>query len=428
MAIDIYGRLRISDAFTIFDYYPTALTANSNLDEDKWISSTVGGTQTYNAQNFINMSISGSNKYIIRYSKFPLLYQTGKSRLVYMSGVLMASPGTNNEARIGIFNIIMDQNLGLPVLTNSLPTINEGIYLKTDGTTLFFCNITQTNPTEILNTNVIQQTNWNIDIFDGKGPSGKTLTSSNISQVLLIVIDQEWLGGGRTRCGFLLNGNIYYAHQFINNDVVQSYSTPNVRLCYYLNSKSLSTGTPIMKQICSSANCEGLYKSIGKYKSVSTGLTNVTISTTNKSIIMAIRIKRLGTNCSYPNGIFSLYNLNLCYNGGSSNKILNYEVQIHSTFGSIGTVTGLVGTWIAVKDSIIEYYIGTGQYIAPTYDGYICIGGYSVSSYQKNYTFNNTEILLSNLSCSQYDTMYIIGLGSQNNYTCNASADIIEKI
>ena len=87
MATDVYGRLRISDTFTIFNYYPTPLTANSNLDENKWISSTSGGTQTYNSQNFINMSITGSNKYIIRYSKFPLIYQSGKSRLVYISGV-----------------------------------------------------------------------------------------------------------------------------------------------------------------------------------------------------------------------------------------------------------------------------------------------------------------------------------------------------
>lgn len=428
MATDVYGRLRISDTFTIFNYYPTPLTANSNLDENKWISSTSGGTQTYNSQNFINMSITGSNKYIIRYSKFPLIYQSGKSRLVYISGVLMASSGTNNEARIGLYNVNMN-GTGLPILTNSLPTIQEGIYLKTNGTTIYWCNITQTNTSEILDTNLIAQTNWNIDIFDGKGPSGKTLTITNIGQILLLVIDQEWLGAGRIRCGFLIDGNIYYAHQFINfGNVIQSSSTPKLRICYYLNNLSSSTGTPIMKQLCSTSMIEGCQFSIGKYNSINTGLSNVAVSTTNKSIILAIRIKHSDINCTYPNGIFSLYNLNLVYSGTSASKLLNYEVQIHSTFGSIGTVTGTGGTWISVKDSILEYYIGTGQYITPSSDGYICTSGYCGTAYDKNFSFNNTEILLSNLTCSQYDIMYIVAIGSQNNYTCCASANFVEDI
>ena len=76
----------------------------------------------------------------------------------------------------------------------------------------------------------VPQSSWNIDTFNGNGPSGKTLTvAANANKTFLIVIDQEWLGVGRLRCGFVIDGVIYYAHQFLHNGLqVQYTKTPRI--------------------------------------------------------------------------------------------------------------------------------------------------------------------------------------------------------
>ena len=92
MALDAFGRLRVSENFTTFNYYPSPLSNNTTLDIDVFVSRQNGGTQTYDAQNFITMPISGfGDTYSLRPTKQPMIYQPGKSRLIYMTGVLMAT-------------------------------------------------------------------------------------------------------------------------------------------------------------------------------------------------------------------------------------------------------------------------------------------------------------------------------------------------
>jgi len=109
MALDAFGRLRTSDCFTTFNYYPSAMSSNTTLDIDIWVSGQTGGAQSYNSQNYINMPTSASRvTYSIRTTKQPMIYQPGKSRLIYMTGVLMTSlpigAGSANS-HMGIFTV-----------------------------------------------------------------------------------------------------------------------------------------------------------------------------------------------------------------------------------------------------------------------------------------------------------------------------------
>ena len=72
MALDAFGRLRTSDCFTTFNYYPSAMTSNTTLDIDVWVPGETGGAQSYNSQNYINMPISGSGV-TIRFTISPTL-------------------------------------------------------------------------------------------------------------------------------------------------------------------------------------------------------------------------------------------------------------------------------------------------------------------------------------------------------------------
>ena len=144
-----------------------------------------------------------------------MIYQPGKSRLIFMTGVLMTSTGTGagTNSHMGLFSV----DTSIP------PVITEGTYLRCDGTNLIWEDVTQSvTPTVI-------QSSWNIDIFNGNGPSGKTLTKANAAQTLLLVLDQEWLGVGRIRCGFIIDAVIYYGHQFLHNGFTVQYTkTPRI--------------------------------------------------------------------------------------------------------------------------------------------------------------------------------------------------------
>lgn len=94
-ALDAFGRLRVAGCFTTFNYYPSLVSVNTSLDIDVWVSrETTPGTQAYDTKNFINMPITtGATNYSLRTTKQPMIYQPGKSRLIYMTGILMTSTG-----------------------------------------------------------------------------------------------------------------------------------------------------------------------------------------------------------------------------------------------------------------------------------------------------------------------------------------------
>lgn len=63
----------------------------------------------------------------------------------------------------------------------------------------------------------IPQSQWNIDKFDGTGPSGFNLDTGRMQ---MAYIDYSWYGAGFIRYGFrAANGNVTYAHKILNNNV-----------------------------------------------------------------------------------------------------------------------------------------------------------------------------------------------------------------
>jgi hypothetical protein len=92
----------------------------------------------------------------------------------------------------------------------------NGIFLRQNGTTnLQWVRRTSTSGSVV--DNAVAQSSWNIDKFDGTGVSGLTL---DVTKVFIIVIDAQFLGMGRVRVGFDINGMIYWAHQFLHANVL----------------------------------------------------------------------------------------------------------------------------------------------------------------------------------------------------------------
>ena len=148
-------------------------------------------------------------------------YQPGRSQQVLMTGV-MGAKKTNVRQRIGLFDA------------------NNGLFFEQDGTNLKVVRRTKTSGVVV--DNAVFQSAWNIDHLDGAGKSGILL---DMSKAQIFVIDFEWLGVGRVRFGFNINGITYYCHQIFNaNNLTTVYmQTANLPLRYELQNTAASRYT-----------------------------------------------------------------------------------------------------------------------------------------------------------------------------------------
>jgi hypothetical protein len=408
MSLDAFGRLRTSECFTTFSYYPSLLTNNSSLDIDAWVTVKGGtGSATYNSSNYINMQVSATNDYVVRKTKQPMEYQPGKSRLIYITGTMLGEDiGADTiTTRLGLFNTD----------SSTPPLVTEGIYFQTDGTNLQWCETTQ------LSTTIVNQSSWNIDIFDGNGPSGKTLTTSDLQIALLFVIDQEWLGVGRVRVGFCIEGIIYYAHAFNHSLSVQYTKTPRQRITYQINGTTV-TSTHTMRQMCSTAISESGYFPLCPRVAISTTSNGVTMKVAGtKYILLALKLQSI-----YTDGLIKLLGSITSYHG-KNGKTGFYEIQLHSTNGSIGSINGTMPTYTNISNSISQYSVGDGSQTINT-DGFVLSSGFVTTNSNAIIVRTPNDTLLTRTICTEYDTFYLVASGNSSDDKMFGTLEFIESI
>jgi len=267
--LDSFGRQRVSEPYTIF--YSKQIVDKGSL----FFSEATGAgtsTITYNTGDAsTTLYASGSGAYAIRQTNMRFNYQPGKSQQILTTFVLgEAESGTT--ARVGYFNT----HTGAPYTGN-----RDGIYFGRDDGGYFWA-ISKTGIE-----NKVYQEDWEIDNFTGDGPSAATLdfTKSQIGAT-----DFEWLGVGSVRCGFVYNGEFYYAHQFNHaNNIEGVYmSSPNHSIRYEVFSDGPVTA---LKQISASVQSEGGFNSIGVSVGVSTNGTSVDVAHNTDEILLAVRLQ-----------------------------------------------------------------------------------------------------------------------------------------
>jgi hypothetical protein len=317
---DAFGRLRISEPFTLFD------SSHRYADNGLWATATGGtGNATFNQnQGLMDLNIStGSGCYIYRETKKVFPYQPGKS-LLSMCTFTMSPPQTNLVQRIGYFGSA------------------DGIFIEQSGSTLNLVKRTSVSGSTI--EVKVPQSQWNGDTLNGTGYSQYTLDTTK-SQILWN--DMEWLGAGTIRMGFIIGGKFVLAHSFHHaNQIEGTYlTTASLPLRYEIfNVGNLSTsGT--LKQICSTVMSEGGYELRGSQRSIGTPIT------TGKSLADA------GT--AYP-----LVSLKLKSNRldaiviPSAVSALTVDTSI-CEWKLIKGATTLGGSWTSAgDDSSVEYNIG----------------------------------------------------------------------
>lgn len=408
MATDAFGRLRISDTYTLFEYYPSAATSLTNNDVDIWVNDVVSTASIgYNSgTNVVELDCNANGDIATRSTKLPMRYQPGKSRLFYFSAVPLSRVNGGSEdftSRIGFFSVDGSKN---PV---------QGHYFETDGTTLYWvCTYGGTE-------NKIAQSNWNIDTFDGSGPSGKTLTISDMLNANLFVLDQEWLGVGRVRAGFNIEGVNYYANQFISNVPYPYTTTPRLPITYQMKATTISSSIKL-GQVCCTAISEGGYTPIGSRISVGNGTDGANLASSGtKYILLGIKLQS-----GITTGILDVLSLDALYSGNTSNNA-KIELQLHSSNGSIGATTGTI-TFTPESNSIIEVFRGATSGTNPsiTTDGFILSSKYLLQKSDINLNSTEYSVQLTRSEVSQYDTLYVVAeVDSGTNQTIGATIDLI---
>jgi hypothetical protein len=266
-SIDAFARLRVSNPVTLFE--------NKQVYDDQpllWANQTAnGGAIIYNSDRASStLSINGTNgSSAIRQSKQRINYQPGKSLLLLNTFVL--GLGANNvRKRAGLFNE------------------NNGIYLQQNNSVLSF--VVRSFVGGFVSENVVNQSSWNLDRLDGTGPSGVTL---DITKAQILLMDIEWLGVGRIRIGFIINGIFIYAHEFNHANIIDSVymSSPNLPVRYEIT--NTAAGDPAqLEEICSTAISEGGNTILGILRSANRGTTGISVTTGNGLVpLISIRLK-----------------------------------------------------------------------------------------------------------------------------------------
>jgi len=328
--LDSFGRLRISSPLTIFDskniYNDTDLGAdeeNLPLFYDNQEVSGSGTSTTYNVNESsqgISVSANTAGKRV-RQTKRRFNYQSGKSQL-YLNSFIIGAQKDGITKREGYF----DDNNGFFL------EISDDVYL-----------VRRTYVTGTPVDNKVAQSNWNVDTFDGTGPSSINL---DFDKTQILFSDFEWLGVGGIRMGFVVDNTFYVAHEFLNaNNLTKVYmSTPNLPIRSEISNDGTGDADSLI-QICSSVISEGGQEDTGIIRYLSTAGTSLNANTENTIYcVLAIRLKT-------------------AYIGETIKQInANIQIQTASDRGEWillfnPTIAGTV-TYTGLSQSGIEYFRG----------------------------------------------------------------------
>jgi hypothetical protein len=347
---DAFGRLRVSQPFTLFD------SSHRFSDNGLWATSNTAGNSSVaftENQSLIAMTVgTTANAEVIRETTKVFSYQPGKSLLI-LNTFAMNTPKANVRQRVGYFGA------------------DNGIYLENDGTTNYL--VVRSNTSSVVTETRVAQTDWNIDKFDGTGystQSGGTEhgTGIDVSKTNIFWTDVEWLGVGDVRCGFVVDGKLVTAHIFHNDNrnTVPYMTTASLPLRLEIKNTDVSASNSTLKQICSSVISEGGYELFGTQQAAGTAIdVPVDLPTAGTYYpVISIRLKQ-----NRLDAIVILTALSIL---GVSNAYYNWQIRA-------GANTTAGGTWVSAgSNSAVEYKLDGGSVTG----GRILASGYTGATNQ----------------------------------------------
>lgn len=250
----------------------------------------------------------------------------------------------------------------------------NGIIYRQDGTNgLYVVRRSSTSGSVV--DSAVAQASWNIDKMDGTGPSGITL---DVTKVFIVVVDLQFLGMGRIRVGFDINGVLYYVHEFLNANILTVPYMQTATLPVQALMTCTSTAAPAsMKFKCASVISEGGFLDNAGF-TFSTPEGTVTAASGARTHLVSMR-PRTTFNSLVNREYIRLEDFNLIVTG---NNPIFYELVIGATFS-------VAPTWANVNttNSSVEY--GTGGTFSSLSSGIVIDSGYINASAQNKGSIND---------------------------------------
>lgn len=336
---DAFDRLRVSEPYTLFQVHHVFGKEGDFMDE----LTSGSGTSTHNSTNsYVQMALadSGTGK-VIRQSYEYIPYQPGKSRLMLFTGVLETSGGvTNSVSRIGCFDSTTDKT--------DVSGTGNGHFFELNGTTMYVVERLNDSDTQIA------QASWNVDVLNGEGSSGLTVT--DWSKSFIFAIDMGWLGVGVVRMGFFINGSFREVHRF-NHSGVGSPSSSGIQVPYIKYAKlpvryEISSSSAVnseMRMMSSSVTSEGGFNPIGNLFSIS-NLNSVTINSASTfDPIISVRLRETEP---YNRTTLIIRGINVINTSGGNGNFMHYRLYI---LPDSNALTG--ASWVNedTNDSSVQY-------------------------------------------------------------------------
>ena len=239
MAVDAFGRARVSEPFTLFDSF------HRFQDNGRISQFTSGAANTVHDPNssiiLCNVGTTAGDA-VKRESSRVFAYQPGKSLQILQTFVL-SPPKAGLRQRYGYFG---EKN---------------GIFLEVANNDVFFVERSSSSGT--LQETRVPQSQWNVDPMDGNGPSALTL---DLTKAQIMFTDIEWLGLGTVRNGFVIDGKLIHCHSFHHaNKIATTYmGTACLPVRMEVENTADTASPSTTKIVCTSVISEGGYDLRGR--------------------------------------------------------------------------------------------------------------------------------------------------------------------
>lgn len=270
--LDAFGRLRVSETFTLFDSKQIFDNAPLFWDDQETSGGGTGSSHSVDkAATIISVDAVAGKRIRQTYMRFN--YQSGKSQLCDLT-MSEFDTTSGNTKEMGLF----DNDNGL-------------FFRSKDG---LLSVVRRSKVTGAVVDVVVDQVDWNID---GLGDSGNTKNPSGITldetKHAIAYISFGWLGGSDPEFGFVIGRIRIPVHRFAaSNTLAAVYmSTPNLPVRYSIENDGTGAADDFV-HICATVISEGGKQDNGILRYRSTSGTHINLATQNTIYaILGIKLK-----------------------------------------------------------------------------------------------------------------------------------------
>ena len=326
-SVDAFGRQRVSEPFNLGDYKNIYGLDLSFVDR-----SSNGGAVTFVKERACAQitTSTAANSAMIHQTRCYHHYMPGKSQHILCS-VNFRGAQSNVVKRVGYYDD------------------RDGIYLELNGSNGGVASLNiraATAGASGATTTSVLQAAWNTDRLDGTGPSGYEL---DFTKTQLFFTDFQWLGVGRVRCGFSIDGDSVVAHEFYHSNRKDAVYISNPSLpvrCELSNVGAVAAPGGTMDHICATVMSEAGDPIDGADFAALSGIRTISAGLGNSMPLMCIALAN--SYKGYANRVIARL---VAANVFALDNNISYQVL------RLSSVTDVVGgTWVtADADSAVVY-------------------------------------------------------------------------